>query len=929
MGYPGLLGAAYRTNCTMTCESEKASVIDYWRAVELFSPQTVPRVAPNDSVEPVFSGKEDIPLPWDVSHPLSHRHPPPHRSRRFFLYCGVFSLENVKLILEDKLGKNPEIFDERPNGETCLFALSVTDEGCPLFDTFILSSCSWATARTVKPGPNSSDWLIGFEATVSRIASDFAERYAIREDDERGQELRAQGYNIGHPLGYADILCETKRIAQDLGIANLCENVEIRIKAGLVASRNQYSSDDQDFLNSFFIKDLGKVATEVRNKNLGKGLSSFLAGTDEVDPTERADVRKSINTLFHQLSPTLFSPGRWPSKGHHPLVFSQQFAINSITQKLMDDTGIFAVNGPPGTGKTTLLRDLIAAVVVQRANRISELVSPDGAFSGEKRWKVGDFTRVISIWKEEFRGFEIVVASNNNGAVENVSLEIPGRAAIDPSWISETDYFPEFATRLIGQSAWGLIGARLGNKANRNRFMNQFWYKNNEEDFNDARDIAAAGFLNLLRSFEGQQPRDWKQAVSRFKEATAEEQRIRKERENIFRTYLEFFSHYHELTGLLKVLSELTSRRDIATQQLQTAKEECKAYILEVEASKQRRLEHRQFQPSILEILFTLGKAFRIWHQKDKLLEVLIEQAENKLMQAKNQIDSQNQDIQLHKNEIYKTNLDINQIHKMFAEFQDKLSIAKGRFGRHFPVHSDWFDEKNEDEREKSSPWADEEWNAARTKVFLEALQLQKAFIFANAGAMRKSLHGAMDILSGNVPDTAPKDAVEAAWTTFFFVIPIISTTFASFDRLFSHLGRESIGWLLIDEAGQAVPQSAVGAIWRSKRSVVVGDPLQLEPVVTIPLTVQESLRKHYQVEDIWIPGISSVQQLADRISQFGTYVATEDDPIWVGSPLRVHRRCDQPMFDISNKIAYDGLMVFGTPTRPSLNISPSGWIDC
>ena len=30
-------------------------------------------------------------------------------------------------------------------------------------------------------------------------------------------------------------------------------------------------------------------------------------------------------------------------------------------------------------------------------------------------------------------------------------------------------------------------------------------------------------------------------------------------------------------------------------------------------------------------------------------------------------------------------------------------------------------------------------------------------------------------------------------------------------------MGQDSLGWLLIDEAGQATPQSAAGAIWRSK----------------------------------------------------------------------------------------------------------------
>jgi superfamily I DNA and/or RNA helicase len=192
---------------------------------------------------------------------------------------------------------------------------------------------------------------------------------------------------------------------------------------------------------------------------------------------------------------------------------------------------------------------------------------------------------------------------------------------------------------------------------------------------------------------------------------------------------------------------------------------------------------------------------------------------------------------------------------------------------------------------------------------------------------MRKSLQGAMDVLSGAVPETAQAEAVEAAWTTLFFVIPVISTTFASFDRLFAHLGREALGWLLIDEAGQAVPQAAAGAIWRAKRSVVVGDPLQLEPVITIPFTVQQALRKYYKVDEIWLPGSTSVQQLTDRVSLLGTYLNGPDGSLWVGSPLRVHRRCDQPMFDISNKVAYDGLMVFGTPPRQDIVLPPSRWM--
>src|SRR6185437_6587049 len=103
----------------------------------------------------------------------------------------------------------------------------------------------------------------------------------------------------------------------------------------------------------------------------------------------------------------------------------------------------------------------------------------------------------------------------------------------------------------------------------------------------------------------------------------------------------------------------------------------------------------------------------------------------------------------------------------------------------------------------------------------------------------------------------------------------------------------------------------------RARRTLVVGDPMQLEPVVTLPWGGQQALLRLLDVPSEWAPSCTSAQRVADRLMRYGTLLPGSEPegagPAWVGMPLRVHRRCGRPMFEVSNEIAYDGLMVFGT----------------
>jgi hypothetical protein len=258
------------------------------------------------------------------------------------------------------------------------------------------------------------------------------------------------------------------------------------------------------------------------------------------------------------------------------------------------------------------------------------------------------------------------------------------------------------------------------------------------------------------------------------------------------------------------------------------------------------------------------------------------------------------------------------------------LAAARESLGENLPDEAFW--SLPESQRQKLSPWLSPKLENARDSLFEASFQLHRAFIDAAAGRLRHNLGAAMALLNGRPLSEQQEPARRSLWASLFLVVPVISTTFASFSRLFGPMGSEQLGWLLIDEAGQAVPQATVGAMWRSQRVVAIGDPLQIEPVVTLPKRLIQAIFAQLSVSsDEWAAPMSSVQSLADSASWFGTTLLQDDGDAWVGSPLRVHRRCIEPMFGVSNRIAYNGLMVQATPPQSSWIgnvLGESAWFD-
>ena len=210
------------------------------------------------------------------------------------------------------------------------------------------------------------------------------------------------------------------------------------------------------------------------------------------------------------------------------------------------------------------------------------------------------------------------------------------------------------------------------------------------------------------------------------------------------------------------------------------------------------------------------------------------------------------------------------------------------------------------EELQVSNFWFDDDYREEQSRLFIKALAVRKQFIYDNKKHFEKALWIWEKPQNYSMRDNA-SDLYKAAWDWVNFTVPVISTTFASFNSMFRCLPENSIGNVFIDEAGQALPQASVGAIFRSKRIMAVGDPSQIQPVQTMDKNILGFLAQHHKIASRYL--VSSTQELMDSASRYGF---KKQDGTWIGLPLWVHRRSSDPMFSISNKISYDNLMVQG-----------------
>ena len=862
--------------------NEVKRILNFWKEVNLLTPVTVKSIAFKNQES--LSVKDVLKVPYNrIEDSLLL-----NNDKKYEIEIGFGDIKNTYLYEKGSIEK--EDFVDGDGGESFIFAFKIDGDKKYKEESFTISKFAYILLKNI----------------ISKNYDDI--EYEIKKFNENIEiDLKSyENYNV------ENIKKITSLILKELNIDSLDEKIlKKSFYLKLFKSNEEEDPNESSFCQmDFYTRDLETIAkANLKDDSL---LSNIIYSKENKNRQKIDDNKEFLEEIT---LPKNMPIGKWPSKYNPSLM--QAAAINICTSKEYSPN-IFSVNGPPGTGKTTLLKEIIADTIVKKAKIIADLNSTDLELIRTNTTN----PYYLNYYKipAELKKLGIIVASNNNSAVENISKDLPkAEDVLSKDTLTnlfdinkqKNIYFTKDSECIFGENpkTWGLISAPYGKKVNIQKILAILPEKNKKiDDFNF--------------NFDTNIP-DFKKALSNFQEKY---EKVLKYREDFNSSVKKFFRNKDkiaEINNSSDQISNLKNKIENLIEELKKVQDnkEYKDSILKQKREQKSNIENSYSIFTKITNKLTGEKNPKIL-ELNKDIEILNEELINiskNLRNIENDRDELHKKIQVLENSkkiLKELEEEIGMFFKTYSSNENDLKLLE----RCSDLENFYSDIINNEKTQESCPWGVEEFNRLREELFACSLSLIEAYI-VNSKGIKANLKLLKLLLSGEnlgYSIEERKNVFKECFHTLNLLIPVLSTTFASVSRAFKDFEENELGIVIIDEAGQATPFSAMGLLYRSNRCIIVGDPLQVEPVMTVTSTLIRAIANKYELNKLekefniagkifnYTSPSLSIQTLADYANlYYGKIGETE-----VGCPLVVHRRCLSPMFDISNRISYDNRMI-------------------
>ena len=628
-----------------------------------------------------------------------------------------------------------------------------------------------------------------------------------------------------------------------------------------------------------FVKELRLVKEKITpKKNTPSTLMKYLLSNDS---------QKSYHDIKNDFSP-------------HYGSYTRDYAINRKqwdVVKSVDRIELLSVNGPPGTGKTTLLKEIIADQLVAKAK---ELIS-----KWDENWSTINEGKK-QVYQSPFSGVNkhsIVVTSTNNKAVDNIGEEL----------LKEIPYFDSYIQE--GSENLGTLCARLGKKENVDKFKKSVF----------------TSFLTGLKSDE-----------TCNEEVVKEFNKVYTELDEIYNEIKEFQTYYQELLTKLNVdhldnvefdLSTLEKKIQIklSTNSSKYSEYSKKLHIIENNLQRKEhqlkenksiynnnQLKIREYYKALEDFKrFNRFKIFNVFSKKRKQFfkdyptEQYISDSINDLKRINNNISLDNLEdeknsLEREKNILVAELLKIDQEKSELEEVSNLLVKIKTSMQRLEKKLNISIGDPTENYQLLNVP----KIVKLRKLLFDLSLKVQEEYVKKHKQAIIYNLEKVIqdtywfkDYYNSEKKYTDKnKKGIKVLWETFFLCFPVITTTLHSFHSNNFQMIEGLFDLMLVDESGQILPHYLIGPLYRTRRVIAVGDVHQLEPIrlqnnnlIDMHENIQTDLQEYICIER------NSVQSYVD----FRSDIFEQDNEKKFGIILEEHRRCENSIVQFSNKYVY------------------------